>query len=159
MELKMPTTEQAYWGLRAMKTVAMADGALDDAERQMLTSIQTILGTNHPVESLVPVTPEELASALTDRQIRHQLLQGLIVVSLIDGHANARETEMVEQFAQALNVNAPEVRDLRYLLNGEIATAPRSGTAVLAQGEGQGHLEARASAGHLQIRARHGRAI
>ena len=57
MELKMPTPEQAYWGLRAMKTVAMADGALDDAERQMLTSIQTILGTNHPVESLAPVTP------------------------------------------------------------------------------------------------------
>ena len=120
MELKMPTPEQAYWGLRAMKTVAMADGPLDDTERQMLTSIQTILGTNHPVENLVPVTPEELASALTDRQIRQQLLQGLIVVSLIDGHANARETEMVEQFAQALNVNAPEVRDLRYLLNGEM---------------------------------------
>jgi len=46
MELKMPTAEQAHWGLRAMKTVAMADGALDDAERQMLTSVQTILGTN-----------------------------------------------------------------------------------------------------------------
>ena len=120
MELKMPTPEQAYWGLRAMKTVAMADGALDDAERQMLTSIQTILGTNHPVESLAPVTPAELASALTDRQIRHQLVQGLIVVSLIDGNANARETEVVEEFAQALDVNAPEVRDLRYLLNGEM---------------------------------------
>jgi uncharacterized membrane protein YebE (DUF533 family) len=37
MELKMPTAEQAHWGLRAMKTVAVADGALDDAERQMLT--------------------------------------------------------------------------------------------------------------------------
>jgi len=46
MELKMPTAEQAHWGLRAMKTVAVADGALDDAERQMLTSVQTILGTN-----------------------------------------------------------------------------------------------------------------
>ena len=32
MELKMPTSEQAYWGLRAMKTVALADGALHDAE-------------------------------------------------------------------------------------------------------------------------------
>ena len=27
MELKLPSPEQAYWGLRAMKTVAMADGA------------------------------------------------------------------------------------------------------------------------------------
>ena len=27
MELKIPSPEQAYWGLRAMKTVALADGA------------------------------------------------------------------------------------------------------------------------------------
>lgn len=120
MDLKMPTPEQAHWGLRAMKTVALADGALDDAERQMLTSVQTILGTDHAVEGLAPVTPEELASALTDRQIRHQLVQGLIVISLIDGKANGRETEAVEQFARALEVNAPEVQDLRYLLKGEM---------------------------------------
>ena len=120
MELKMPTSEQAYWGLRAMKTVALADGALHDAEVRMLASVQTILGTNHLVESLSPVTAEELAAALTDRQIRHQLVQGLIVVSLIDGTADGRETEAVERFAQALEVDAPEVRDLRYLLNGEM---------------------------------------
>ncbi len=120
MELKMPTAEQAHWGLRAMKTVALADGALNDAERQMLTSVQTILGTNYAVEDLAPITPEELASGLPDRQIRYQLVQGLIVVSLIDGKANVRETEMVEQFARALEVDAPEVRDLRYLLNGEM---------------------------------------
>ena len=120
MELKMPTSEQAYWGLRAMKTVALADGELHDAELRMLASVQAILGTNHPVESLAPVTAEELAAALTDRQIRHQLVQGLIVVSLIDGTANGRETEAVERFAQALEVDVPEVRDLRYLLNGEM---------------------------------------
>ena len=120
MELKMPTVEQAYWGLRAMKTVALADGALDDTERHMLASVQTILGTNYVVEDLAPVTPEELASALIDPQIRHQLTQGLIVISLIDGKANVRETEAVEQFARALQVDAPEVRDLRYLINGEM---------------------------------------
>ena len=120
MELKMPTGEQAHWGLRAMKTVAVADGALDEAERQMLASVQTILGTNYVVEDLAPVTPEELASVVTDPQIRHQLTQGLIVVSLIDGKANVRETEAVEQFARALNTNAPEVQDLRYLINGEM---------------------------------------
>jgi tellurite resistance protein len=120
MELKMPTREQARWGLRAMKTVALSDGRLDDTERQMLASVQTILGTSYPIEDLAPITPQELASVLTDQQIRHQLVQGLIVVSLIDGKANVRETETVEQFARALEVNAPEVQDLRYLLNGEM---------------------------------------
>lgn len=71
MELKMPSPEQAHWGLRAMKTIAMADGALDESELHMLASIQTILGTDHPVEQLEPITPGDLARALPDRQIRH----------------------------------------------------------------------------------------
>lgn len=41
-------------------------------------------------------------------------------MSLIDGNANAQETELVEQFAKALEVSAPEVKDLRHVLNGEI---------------------------------------
>ena len=32
MELNIPSQEQAYWGLRTMKTVALADGVLDDSE-------------------------------------------------------------------------------------------------------------------------------
>jgi len=35
MELKMPSPEQAFWGLRAMKTVAMADGELSASEPHM----------------------------------------------------------------------------------------------------------------------------
>jgi tellurite resistance protein len=120
MDLKMPIPEQTHLGLRAMKTVALADGVLDEAERQMLASVQTILGTNYAVDELAPITAQELAPALPDPQIRHQLVQGLIVVSLIDGKANARETEAVEQFARALGVDVPEVRDLRSLFNGEM---------------------------------------
>jgi tellurite resistance protein len=120
MELKMPTPEQAHWGLRAMKTIALADGVLDAAELRMLKSVQTILGINYAVEDLTPVTPELLAVAISDRQIRHQLVQGLIVVSLIDGKANDAEATAVERFARALEVNAPEVRDLRHLINGEM---------------------------------------
>jgi tellurite resistance protein len=120
MELKIPKAEQAYWGLRAIKTVAMADGTLDESERHLLVSIQMILGTKHPVDELEPITVEELARALPDRQIRQQLVQGLIVASLINGKVNEEETALVEQFAKALEVSAPEVRDLRYLLEGEL---------------------------------------
>jgi tellurite resistance protein len=103
-----------------MKTIALADGVLDAAEHRMLRSVQEILGTHYAVGDLAPVTPEELASAITDRQIRHQLIQGLIVVSLIDGKASEAETRTIERFARALEVDAPEVRDLRYLINGEM---------------------------------------
>jgi hypothetical protein len=61
-----------------------------------------------------------LARALPDPQLRHQLVQGLIVMSLIDREASPQETDLVEQFAQALEVSVPELKDLRYLLKGEI---------------------------------------
>ena len=120
MELKMPGLEQAYWGLRAMKTVAMADGALDASERHMLESIQQIFGTTHDLARLDPITPTELARAFPDQQLRRQLVQGLVIMTLIDGKAGPKETALVEQFAQALEVDLPEVKNLRHVLKGEI---------------------------------------
>jgi uncharacterized tellurite resistance protein B-like protein len=120
MELKMPTPEQAYWGLRAMKTVALADGELSASELHMLEAIQRIHGTSYPLEQLEPITPVDLARELSDPQLRRQLVQGLIVMSLIDQEASSQETDLVEQYAQSLEVSIPEVKDLRYLLKGEI---------------------------------------
>lgn len=107
MDLKIPTSEQARWGLRAMKTVALADGALNDSERQMLEAVQRVFGTTHEVEGLLPIAPEELAVGLPDQQIRNQLVNGLIVMSLIDQEVKPVEAELVERFAVALHVSIP----------------------------------------------------
>jgi len=120
MELNVPNPEQAYWGLRAMKTVAMADGALDVSEHHMLESIQRIFGTTHDLKQLAPITPTELARAFPDQQLRRQLVQGLVIMTLIDGKAGPKEADHVEQFAQALEVDAPEVKNLQHVLKGEI---------------------------------------
>ena len=120
MELKIPSPEQAYWGLRAMKTVAMADGTLDASEHHMLESIQRIFGTTHDLEQLAPITPAELARSFPDPQLRRQLMQGLVIMTLIDGKADPKETDRVEQFAQALEIDAPEVKNLRHVLKGDI---------------------------------------
>lgn len=120
MELKIPSPEQAYWGLRAMKTVALSDGALDDSELHMMEALQRIFATTYALDELAPIAPADLARALPDPQLRCQLVQGLIVMSLIDQEASSQEVDLVEQFAQALDVSIPEVKDLRYLLKGEI---------------------------------------
>ena len=74
MELKIPSPEQAYWGLRAMKTVALADGMLDDSERHMMAALQRIFGTTYSLEELAPITSDELARAFPDPQLRQQLV-------------------------------------------------------------------------------------
>jgi hypothetical protein len=103
-----------------MKTVALADGALDPAELRMLAAVQEMAGTHYAVEELASLTPAELAEAITDPQIRRQLVQGLIVMSMIDQKPSQQEGDLVEQFAQKLEVSVPEVEDLRHLLKGEI---------------------------------------
>lgn len=120
MELKIPSPEHAYWGLRAMKTVAMADGVLDASEHHMLESIQRIFGTTHDLEQLALITPADLARTFPDPQLRNQLVQGLVIMTLIDGKASPKETDRVEQFAQALEIDVPEVKNLRHVLKGEI---------------------------------------
>ena len=120
MELKIPSEEQAYWGLRAMKTVAMADGVLEATERYMLESIQRIFGTTYDLVQLALITPTELARAFPDPQLRRQLVQGLVIMTLIDGKVSPKETDYVEQFAQALGIEAPEVKNLQHVLKGEI---------------------------------------
>lgn len=120
MELKIPSPEQAFWGLRAMKTVALADGELSASELHMMEALQRIFATTYSPEELAPIVPADLAQAFPDPQLRRQLVQGLIVMSLIDRDASPQETDLVEQYAQALEVSIPEVKDLRYLLRGEI---------------------------------------
>ena len=120
MELKIPTPKQAYWGLRAMKTVALADGVLDDAELHMMETLQWIFLITYSLEELALIATADLAQAFLDLQLRRQLVQGLIIMSLIDRESSPQETDLIEQYAQALDVSIPEVKDLRYLLKGEI---------------------------------------
>ncbi len=120
MELKMPSRQQSYWGLRALKTVALADGSLNASEVGLLEAVQRMHGTDYQLEQLEPITPAELARALPDPQLRRQLVQGMIVISLIDQEIGAQETDLIEQFAKTLNVSIPEVKDLRLLLDKEI---------------------------------------
>ena len=156
MELKIPTPEQAYWGLRAMKAVALADGTLDASERQVMAAVQRVFGTHHQTEELEPITPEELAGALPDPQISRQLVNGLVVMSLIDREVSPREAELVERFAAALQVTAPEVtcRQAR-----AVSSVPRPGPAFLAQGKGGRDVEAGRTAGARKVRGRHDRQV
>jgi hypothetical protein len=48
------------------------------------------------------------------------VVQGLVVMSMIDQEASEKEADLVEQFAHALEVSLPEVKDLRHLLKGEL---------------------------------------
>ena len=106
------------------------------------SSIQRIHGTTHLLEQLDPVTPAGFGpGASLIRSSGHQLVQGLIVMSLIDREASPQETDLVEQFAQALEVSVPELTDSAVSPEGRNHTAsPRSGAPILAEAQSRRDL-------------------
>ena len=118
MEFQMPNPRQVEAGLRALKTVGLADGSLGEAERTMLDSVQQIMGTAYDIDQLDAIAPRELAAAIADPQLRWQLCAGMIIMSFIDQDADGREADAVEKFAQALEVEERSVRNVRQMAEG-----------------------------------------
>ena len=113
MELDTPPPQLVPYGLRAMKAAALADGALGPRERATLSAAQRVFGVSVDLDKLAPIRPEALAGAIASPHLRRQIVQGMIVVSLIDGDASAPELEVVERFAAPLGVSPDELRALR----------------------------------------------
>jgi hypothetical protein len=121
MQLLRPTSEEADAGLRAMVMVARAPGAIAPPARALLDAAQKfLLGTAHDVDRLDDIAPDELARALARPEIRRQLVQGMIVVSMAAGEPPAAQSALVDRFAGALDVATPALRALRHLTNHDL---------------------------------------
>jgi len=120
MEFLRPTPEEAYQTLRAMKSVALADGRLDESERHLLRSIQRVLGTEHRVEEIPTVEPAELARVLQEQRVRRQLINGLFAMSMIDERTAPEERVLIQRIARALDVSEAEMQALERFVEGEL---------------------------------------
>lgn len=123
MEIHRPPPELLPYGLRALKMIATANGVFDESERDLLMTAQSIFGSQHDLDTLPPITPAELAAAITPPGLRRQLVRGMVVVSLIDGEASPEEAALVERFADALGVATPDLVALRHLADRSLLRA------------------------------------
>jgi hypothetical protein len=121
MKLLKPTPEEAEAGLRAMVMVARAPGEIAAPARSLIAAAQkVILGTDVDIDRLDGISPADLARALQRPQIRRQLVQGMVVVSLSSGEPPPAQSDAVERFAAALSVEMPALRALRRVAHGQI---------------------------------------
>jgi tellurite resistance protein len=120
MDFIIPPAHLLPYGLRAMKSIAMANGTLDDAERSMLETGMRFMGAHGDLDAIEPIEPAELARHVTDPALRRQLIRGMTVLSLIDGDASPEEAELVERFAAALEVSSQDLQALRHLADGQL---------------------------------------
>ncbi|MBL4846783.1 MAG: TerB family tellurite resistance protein [Planctomycetes bacterium] len=120
MPIPTPPAAIAHVGLRALKTVAAADGEFQALERELLESLQTyLLHTEFDLEALEPITAEELAEAVPEGEFRERIVHGAIMMTLIDGEAAEVEMELVDGFARALGVDDASLKDMHRFANGQ----------------------------------------
>lgn len=118
MQLIRPSAEVAHAALRALKTIALADGDAHELERGFFTSLQQhILETSFDFEAIEPVAPRELSELVHDHEIRERILSACIVMALIDGDLVEVEGALLEELAQALELKSYALRDVQRMLN------------------------------------------
>ena len=118
MRLQQPNRLEAEAGLRAMRQLALARGEFGTASRALIAAAQRqVLHTDFAIDSLPPISPEELAAAFRDPALAHQFVQGMTVVSLADGPPTEAQGKLMSSYAGALGVDEPAVRVLNELAN------------------------------------------
>jgi len=122
MELIRPNEREAESGLRALKSICIADGQFDDLERALLDSVQEhLLHTSYDLDALTAITPEALAADIVHPRQREQWVNGMAVVSMANGEETQEKVTCVRAYADALSVQNHLVRDLQLLVDHHLA--------------------------------------
>ncbi len=114
MRLQKPTGEEAEAGLRAIRTCFDTMGGPGPAASQTIAAAQGfLLHTDLDLAGLEPISPAGLAAAMTREEIRHQFVQGLVVLGIADGPPDPAYYAKVAAFAAALGVKSWELGMVR----------------------------------------------
>ncbi len=114
-----PTNPQTAVWLRALLTVAWADGHLDPEEQGLIATLtQHSLAEPETTHSLDPVTPAELAAVLkSDPALAENFLRMAVMVALVDRSYSQAEDDLLQSYCQALDVNPDALNVLRSTLS------------------------------------------
>ncbi|MGE5657115.1 MAG: DUF533 domain-containing protein [Actinomycetota bacterium] len=123
------TSEQITAWLRALLTIAWADGNFDEDEQQMIASLtQSEFAQTSVEEVFEPIAPEELAAILgRGTAAAENFLRTAVMVALADGIYSFCEDELLYLFCKALGLKAEIISALRHTL--EDANPPAGETA------------------------------
>jgi hypothetical protein len=109
--------------LRALKTVASANGRFDEAERAMLLAAASAYGVTADIEELAPISPDALAAAIEGVDQRAHVLHACMLMTLSDQTVSKEEVAVIDGFARALQIDEPKTRVLRDLAAGHLRAA------------------------------------
>jgi tellurite resistance protein len=91
--------------LRALKTVAMADGTFAVKEQTMLVASAELLGIEADPRDLPTINADELAAAVAGAEARMVALKACLVMGIVDGQISPEEWKVLSEFRGALAID------------------------------------------------------
>ena len=126
MKIHYPDPAQLHAGLSAMRTIMDAKGGASPAQEEVLEVFQRFFGTQHApatqhdIRRLRSITPEALSQAIQPETLRAQIINGMILICLIDGKAHPAETAQINEYAAAFGIRPRSLTDLKKLEGGRM---------------------------------------
>lgn len=91
-----------------------AESGLGETQRALLAAAQQVI-LHSDIDSLSPIFPDELAKHLQQPELRRQLIQGMVVMSLVEGPSSSDQAKLITTFASAMQADEPAVDVIRHL--------------------------------------------
>jgi tellurite resistance protein len=111
------TDSQIVAWLRGLYTIAWADGNYDPQEQDLIAQLTQELAQIENKEDLLPITPEELASALgKEPETAENFLRTAVLVAVADGVYSTPEYRLLQQFSNALEIEVEALKSLENTL-------------------------------------------
>ncbi len=101
-----------YWLGGILEAISVDGGPTDQQLRLIQALVRGYFGFEESIE-LGPVSPDELASRITDPGSRYRLVQTLIVLALCRHPASGALSESIARYASALGVDEPMLQVAR----------------------------------------------
>jgi hypothetical protein len=99
-------SDVAHVMMRGLASAVRDDGNLSETQRRMLSAVGTfLLGCETRPDELAPITPAELAAAITDETLRRRAVHGMVALEIIANPVPPSVQAQVEDFARALDVD------------------------------------------------------
>ena len=96
--------------LRALYTIALADGNYDPEEQELIGQLTQDLADIDAVNRLETITPQELAIALgKESETSENFLRTAVLVAVADGVYSEPEYNLLHQFSEALEIEVEVV--------------------------------------------------
>ena len=103
--------------LRALKTVAMADGKFAVREQTMLVASAELLGVDADPRDLPAIPPPELAAAVVGANARVVALKACLVMGIVDGQVSPEEWKVLSEFRTALEIDEAQLHSFHDLVH------------------------------------------